>query len=307
MSVQQQLVQSPGRNERVVSLERLVRRLHTSNNIWMVILWIVTGLVTLIFVSIIAYLIVQGIGYLFKPSFYGTGVEGVGPEIFNTFYMLVLTQILLLPFGLAAAVYLVEYARRGPLVTAVHFAAETLSGIPSLILGLFGFLAFGSLLHLGTSRLTGALTLLCLNLPLTLRLFEDALAAVPGDQREGSLALGSTRWHMVRTVILPAALPGIITGFILSSGKIIGEAAALIFTMGASNPANVFTLDPRIGSDTLTIHIWYAQTVGAGDFDPATATAVSAGSAALLIIILFVINLAARSIGRALQRRITAA
>ena len=200
-----------------------------------------------------------------------------------------------------------EYARQGPLVTTIHFAAETLAGIPSLVLGLFGYLVFGSLLALGTTRLTGALTLLCLNLPLSVRLYEDALASVPRDLREGGLALGSTKWHMIRTVVIPSALPGIITAVILSAGKIIAEAAALIFTMGTSNPGNVFTLNPLIGSDNLTIRIWYVQTLGAGAVDPNAVNSVSAGGAAVLVLVLLIINLGARGIGRVIQRRVTAA
>jgi phosphate transport system permease protein len=149
-----------------------------------------------------------------------------------------------------------------------------------------------------------------LNLPLALRLFEDALASVPRELREGGLALGATKWHTIRTVVLPSALPGLVTGLILSAGKVIGEAAALIFTMGAFNPSNVFTLNPLIASDTLTIHLWFVKTQGAGSIQglsTAGASAVSAGSATLLILILLLINLSARGLGRFIQRRVTAA
>ena len=146
-------------------------------------------------------------------------------------------------------------------------------------------------------------------MPLALRLFEDALASVPRELREGGLALGATKWQTIRSVILPSALPGLITGLILSAGKIIGEAAALIFTMGAFNPPNVFTLNPLIGSDTLTIHLWFIKTAGAGTgtLTAAQASDVAAGSATLLILILLAINLSARGIGRVISRRVTAA
>jgi phosphate transport system permease protein len=191
----------------------------------------------------------------------------------------------------------------------IHFAAETLAGVPSIVLGLFGFLAFAIFAHFGTSRLSGALTLLCLNFPLGLRLFEDALASVPRELREGSLALGASKWHMVRTVVLPSALPGIVTGLILTAGKIIGEAAALLFTMGLFNPANVFTLNPFIASDTLTTRLYFLKGVGAGSsgLTASQETAVAAGLAAVLIVILLVINVSARTLGRLIQRRITAA
>jgi phosphate transport system permease protein len=291
------------------SRKRLVRALHVKNRIALGVLWTITAIVALIFISIIVYLVVRGFGALFNPTFYSTGDAGIAPELFNTFYILILSELFLFPISLAAAIYLIEYAPQGRLVTAIHFAAETLAGVPSIVMGLFGFIVFGAALHFHTSRLTGALTLLCLNLPLALRLFEDALASVPRELREGGLALGATKWQTIRTVILPSALPGIITGLILSAGKIIGEAAALIFTMGAFNPINVFTLDPFIGSDTLTIHLWFIETAGAGStsLTAQQANVVSAGTATLLILILLVINLGARGIGRVISRRVTAA
>lgn len=291
------------------SRERLVRGLHVKNRIALGVLWTVTVFVALAFIAILVYLIAQGFTSLFNPTFYTTGDAGIAPELFNTFYILILSELFLFPIALAAAIYLVEYAPQGPFVTAIHFAAETLAGVPSIVLGLFGFIVFGTYMHLSISRLSGALTLLCLNLPLALRLFEDALASVPREMREGGLALGATKWQTIRTVILPSALPGIITGLILSAGKIIGEAAALIFTMGAFNPPNVFSLNPLIGSDNLTIHLWFIKTAGAGtsSLTAAQASNVAAGSATLLILILLVINLGARGIGRLISRRVTAA
>jgi phosphate transport system permease protein len=297
-----------GDRQRLAALERLVRRLHVSNSIALTALCTVAAIVCLIFITVIVYLLANGFAYLVNPAFYAAnGDSTIGSQLFNTFYILILSEIILVPISLAAAIYLVEYARQGPLVTMIHFAAETLAGVPSLVLGLFGFLVFGSVLGLGTTRLTGALTLLCLNLPLAVRLYEDALTSVSRDLREGGLALGSTKWHMIRTVVLPSALPGIVTGIVLSAGKIIGEAAALIFTMGTSNPGNVFTLNPMIGSDNLTIRIWYVQTLGAGAVDPKAVNSVSAGGAAVLIIVLLIINLGARGLGRVIQRRVTAA
>src|SRR5215471_2428215 len=309
MSAQQIAQGAAQGNERLVELTRLMRRLHLNNGVAMVVLCTIATFVALVFISIIVYLIFSGFAYLINPAFYGTGVASIGPEIFNTFYILILTEVFLFPISLAAAIYLVEYAPQGTLVTTVHFAAETLAGVPSIVLGLFGVLAFSDLLGLHTSRIAGALTLLCLNLPLSLRLFEDAIASVPQELREGGLALGATRWRMIRTVVLPSALPGLVTGLILSAGKIIGEAAALIFTMGLFNPANVFTLNPLIASDTLTTRLYYVAGPGAGSTSLTNQqeTAITAGSAALLIVILLVINVAARSLGRFIQRRITAA
>ena len=309
-SVQQPV--SPA-EERVASMVRIVRRLRVTNGIWTGVLWVIAAFVTVLFVSIIVMLIAQGFTYLFNPGFFSANTDDpttIGAELFNTFYVLILSEIILIPLALSAAIYLVEYARQGRLVTVIHFAAETLAGVPSIVLGLFGVITFDIYAHLGITRLTGALTLVCLNLPLALRLFEDALTSVPRELREGGLALGSTKWRTIRTIVIPSALPGLVTGFILSAGKIVGEAAALIFTMGVNNPSGVISLNPLIASDTLTIHIWYVKTQGAGQIQGLTtagATAVSAGSAALLILILLLLNLGARGVGRIIQRRITAA
>jgi phosphate transport system permease protein len=307
------LVQQTREEDRNKEYTRIVRRLHTNNRIATAILLLLAGIVTVIFIGVIVLLLVQGIIYLFNPAFYSTTSQGAGasiaPELFNTVYILILSEIFLVPISLAAAIYLVEYAQQGPLVTIIHFAAETLAGIPSIVLGLFGVIAFVVFFNLHLSRISGALTLLCLNLPVALRLFEQALVAVPRELREGGLALGATKWRVIRTVVIPSALPGIITGIILTAGRVIGETAALIFTAGTTNPQGVFTLNPFIPSDTLTIHLWYIKTQGAGSagLSSAQATAIAAGSSTLLIIILFAINLASRGLGRLIERRLTAA
>lgn len=288
---------------------RLVRRLHRNNAIASSLLWLVTSIVAVLFVSIIVYIVVNGLPALVTGTFYGASASGIAAELFNTFYILILTELFLFPISLAAAIFLVEYTRQGPFVTMIHFAAETLAGVPSLVLGMFGFLLFSIDLHMGISRLAGALTLLCLNFPIALRLFEGALIAVPRELREGGLALGATRWQTIRTVVLPSALPGIVTGLILTAGKIIGEAAALLFTMGTNNPNNVFTLDPRIASDTLTIHLYYLkqQGIGTSGLGAVGEAALDAGMAATLIILLLLINIAARTVGRRIERKLTAA
>jgi phosphate transport system permease protein len=288
---------------------QLVRRLHRNDAIATSVLWLITVLVAVIFVAIILNLVWTGLPALINPSFYGTGATGIAPELFNTFYILILTEIFLFPISLGAAIFLVEYAPQGRLTTIVHFAAETLAGVPSIVLGMFGFLVFSSDAHLSISRLAGSLTLLCLNFPLALRLYEDALNTVPRELREGGLALGATKWRTIRTVVLPSALPGLITGLILTAGKVIGEAAALLFTMGLFNPANVFTLDPTLASDTLTTRLYYLKGAGAGSTGLTTAqeTLLAAGISAVLILLLLLINIAARSIGRLIQRRLTAA
>jgi phosphate transport system permease protein len=309
MSIQEVVSSQAELEKRITGLRRLTRRLAVRNSIALGLLWVITVLVAALFIYIIIRLLVLGAPTLLSATFYGTGQAGIAPELFNTFYILILTELFLFPIGLAAAIYLVEYSPQGRFITVIHFAAETLAGVPSLVLGMFGFLVFAVYAHMGTSRLAGALTLLCFNFPLALRLFEDALASVPRDLREGGLAIGATKWRMIRTVVLPSALPGLITGLILTAGKIIGEAAALIFTMGLFNPSNVFTLNPLIASDTLTTRLYYIEGPGAGSLGLAQPQeqALTAGLAAVLIVLLLIINLSARGIGRAIQRRVTAA
>jgi phosphate transport system permease protein len=294
--------------QNVAGLERLVRRLHASNNAAITVLSVITGLIVLLFVVILVYLIVQGLPYLFNPAFYEANPHSeisVLPQIFNTAYILVASEVILVPLALAAAIYLTEYARQGFLVSVIHFAAETLAGVPSLVLGLFGYLFFGSVLGFGYSRLTGVLTILCLNLPLALRLFEDALAAVPRDHREAALALGSNKWHAVRTAVLPSALPGIITAIVLSAGKVLAESAVFIFTAGTTtNVRHAYDLNPQLTTETLTVHIYEVEMFGN---NANTANAIAGGSAALLIVALLIINIGARAIGRFIQKKITAA
>jgi phosphate transport system permease protein len=295
--------------ERLVAQGNLLRRLNRNNAIASSLLWLVTILVSVIFISVIINILWTGAPGLIASSFYSAGSAGITSELFNSFYILILTELLLFPISLGAAIFLVEYTRQGPFVTVIHFAAETLAGVPSLVLGMFGFLFFSTDLHMGVSRLAGAITLLCLNFPLALRLFEGALSTVAREQREGALALGSTKWHSIWTVVLPSALPGIITSLILTAGKIIGESAALLFAMGISNPNNVFTLDPRIASDTLTTHLYYLKQSGIGTsgLNASGEAALDAGIAATLIILLLIINLTARFVGRQIERKLTAA
>ena len=309
MSIQEVVSSQAELDRRIAGLKRLTQRLAVRNSIALALLWVITVLVAALFIYIIIRLLVLGAPTLLSVTFYGTSEAGIAPELFNTFYILILTELFLFPIGLGAAVYLVEYSPQGRFISIIHFAAETLAGVPSLVLGMFGFLVFAVYLHMGTSRLAGALTLLCFNFPLALRLFEDALASVPRDLREGGLALGATKWRMIRTAVLPSALPGLITGLILTAGKIIGEAAALIFTMGLFNPSNVFTLNPLIASDTLTTRLYYIEGPGAGSLGltQPQEQALTAGLAAILIVLLLVINLSARGIGRVIQRRVTAA
>jgi phosphate transport system permease protein len=236
--------------------------------------------------------------------------NGIAPELFSSLYMLVGTMLIAVPIALGAAIYLVEFAKQsgpqGALTAVIRFCAETLAGVPSMILGLFGFLTFVTLNGEGTrfgfSRLAAILTLVLLNLPLLMRISEDAIRAVPGELREASLALGATRFQTITKVILPTALPALLTGVILTAGKVIGETAAIVFTAGQDSPRNFLTLNPLLPSDTLTIHVWVLKT----EASTASAQVVAAGTAAVLVIFLLIFNLSTRFIGAALYRRLTA-
>lgn len=158
---------------------------------------------------------------------------GIAGNIINTVYIIILTLIIVIPFGVGSAIYLNEYAKPGKLVRLIEFTTETLAGIPSIIFGLFGYVFFGITLKLGYSILTGSLTLVLMVLPLITRNTQEALKTVPASYRSGALGIGATKWYMIRTILLPSAMPGIITGIILSIGRIVGESAALLFTAGS--------------------------------------------------------------------------
>src|SRR6185437_5929645 len=211
-----------------------------------------------------------------------------------------------IPFSMCAAIYLVEYARQGRFTRMVRFATETLAGVPSIILGLFGFLIFVTNFGLGTrlgySRLAGALTLVILNLPVLLSVFEDALRKVPTELREASSALGASKLQTVTRVLIPTAFPSLITGVILTAGKMIGETAALIYTAGGSSSINGwFSLNPLTAGDTLTIKLYQLQAEG---ITP-NAAQVAAGTATLLIILLLAFNLGLRWAANYINKRIT--
>jgi phosphate transport system permease protein len=278
---------------------RLVDRVMTG------VLWaLATGLVALLG-AIILYLLIRGLGAL-SWKFITSSDDGYdAAALYNTFYIIGLALIICVPFALGAAIYLVEYARQGPFVTAVRFATETLAGIPSVILGLFGFLVFvtnfGGGPRFGFSRLAGALTLVILNLPLLLRVSEDALRGVSNELREASAALGANKFQTVRKVLVPTALPSLTTGVILTAGKMIGETAALIYTAGGNSPATGWlSLNPLMSGDTLTVHLFELQAEGI----VRNAVQIENGTATLLIILLLIFNLGLRGLAGQLNRRL---
>lgn len=191
-----------------------------------------------VLLMIICYVTVRGIGsvsleFLTMVTSARKGTVGIAGNIVNTLYIIVITLVIATPIGVGSAIYLNEYAKPGKIVRIIEFTTETLSGIPSIIFGLFGSVFFGTTLKLGYSLLTGALTLSLMILPLITRNTQEALRTVPDSYRSGALGMGATKWHMIRTILLPSAMPGIITGVILAIGRIVGESAALLFTAGS--------------------------------------------------------------------------
>ncbi|NNJ10119.1 phosphate ABC transporter permease PstA [Chloroflexales bacterium ZM16-3] len=214
---------------------------------------------------------------------------GIGPQIWVTMYILVLSLVIVTPIGVGAAIYLSEYARPGPITNAIRFSTEALASVPSVVFGVFGAIVFLTIMNLGFSVLSGALTLALLNLPLMVRIAEDAIRAVPVSYREASLALGGSRWETIRKAVLPSALPGIITALVLTGGRIIGETAPLILTTGTTiSPNAQYSLNPLQTGETLAVHIWVLKIVGVPGLQDAQL--VADGAAAVLLLIVLAIN-----------------
>ena len=258
-----------------------------------ILIYISAGFSVILLIGIIGYVFIKGIGSV-NFSFLTTVTStlkktvGIAGNIVNTLYIIVITLLIATPVGIGSAIYLNEYAKPGKLVSAIEFATETLSGIPSIIFGLFGMMFFGETLGLGYSILTGSLTLILMVLPLITRNTQKALKTVPEGYRNGAIGLGAGKWYMIRTILIPSAMPGIITGVILAIGRIVGESAALLFTAGSAKllPKSFFGIFDEIfqSGGTLTIQLYLSAT-SEGDFDSAF------GIAVVLLVILFAINL----------------
>lgn len=230
-----------------------------------------------------------------SPS-YLSGAIGILPNILNTLYIILATLAMVLPLGVGAAIYLTEYAGNRRVVALVEFAAETLSGVPSIIYGLVGMLFFCQFLGFKTSLMAGALTLVIMNLPTIMRTTQESLKTVPQSYREGAFGLGAGKWRVIRTVVLPNCTSGIITGCILATGRIVGESAALLFTAGFAHVANGFFEGLNSSGATLTVAL-YVYAKEQGEFEIAFAIA------ALLILLTLLINLCATLVGRYFDRK----
>ncbi len=231
-----------------------------------------------------------------KPS-YLTQSIGILPDILNTFYIVIATLVFVLPLGVGAAIYLTEYATNKKMVAVIEYAAETLSGIPSIIYGLVGMLFFCEFLKMQTSILAGAMTLVIMNLPTIMRTTQESLKTVPQSYREGAFGLGAGKWRVIRTVVLPSCVDGIMTGCILAVGRILGESAALLFTAGFAHTINGFIDGLGRAGATLTVAL-YVYAKEQGEFEVAFAIA------AILMILAFLVNLAAKFTGLYFKKKV---
>ena len=250
-------------------------------------------------VAIMGYVFVRGIPQItwqFLTTAPSTikGTFGIAGNILNTLYIIVITLLIATPLGVGSAIYLNEYAKPGRLVRLIEFTTETLSGIPSIIFGLFGMVFFGQSLRLGYSILTGAFTLTLMILPLITRNTQEALKTVPLSYRSGALGIGATKWYMIRTILLPSAMPGIITGIILAIGRIVGECAALLFTAGSSyllpRTASGYLTKILESGGTMTIQLYLSMSKAQYD--------AAFGIAAVLLVIVLIINFLTKVLSR---------
>lgn len=266
------------------------------------LIYSIAMIIVMLLVGIIGYILFRGLPYITmeflttKPSLLNETV-GILPNILNTLYIVLITLILVIPLGVGAAIYLNEYAKNRKVVKLIELATETLAGIPSIIYGLIGMLIFVQFFSLGTSLIAGACTLVIMTLPTIIRTTQESLKTVPNSFREGALALGSGKWHMIRTVVLPSAIDGLITGCILAIGRIVGESAALLFTAGMANEMiGIFeSIQAGKAGSTLTVAL-YVYAKERGEFHIAFAIAV------ILLIITFMINLIAKLTAKKLKR-----
>lgn len=265
------------------------------------LMWLSAGITAALVLFLVGYILIQGLPHITwkllstKPSYIAEHI-GILPNILNTLYIILATLVFVIPLGVGAAIYLTEYARNRKVVAAIEYAAETLSGIPSIIYGLVGMLFFCEFMNLKTSLLAGALTLVIMNLPTVMRTTQESLKTVPQSYREGAFGLGAGKWRVIRTVVLPGCVDGVITGCILSVGRILGESAALLFTAGFANEMyGLFTGLQNSGS-TLTVAL-YVYAKEQGEFEIAFAIA------AILLIMTLLLNLAAAMIRRYFKKR----
>ena len=264
-------------------------------------MYISTGLTAALVIFLVAYVFIKGVPHISwellstKPS-YISGRIGILPDILNTLYIVLATLIFVIPLGVGAAIYLTEYAKNKKLVGMIEYAAETLSGIPSIIYGLVGMLFFCQFLGFKTSLLAGSLTLVIMNLPTVMRTTQESLKTVPQSYRDGAFGLGAGKWRVIRTVVLPGCVDGVITGCILSIGRILGESAALLFTAGFAHALNGIFEGLTSPGASLTVAL-YVYAKEQGEFGVAFAIA------AILMILTLLINFSATLVSRYFEKK----
>ena len=265
------------------------------------LMYLCSALTCALVLYLVFYVLIKGVPNITwellstSPSYLSDRV-GILPDLLNTIYIMLATIVIVLPLGVGAAIYLTEYARNKKLVAAIEYAAETLSGIPSIIYGLVGMLVFCEVLGMGTSLLAGSLTLAVMNLPTIMRTTQESLKTVPQSYREGAFGLGAGKWRVVRTVVLPGCVDGVITGCILTLGRILGESAALLFTAGFAHALHGIFDGLSSAGATLTVAL-YVYAKEEGEFEVAFAIA------AILMLLTLVINLAAELVSRHFQKK----
>lgn len=298
----------------ISSREAHARRIGAQDRFATGVLTVIVGLVMVLVVAIIAYILVRGAGRALTPGFLTNTssdavLPGIAYQLFDSFYLLLVTLVISVPISLGAAIFLVEYAPDNWVTSAAKTAIETLSSLPSIVVGMFGSLFFVVTLGWGISIIAGACALTMFNIPILVRTIQQALEDVPASQRDAALAMGLTRWETTVNVLLPAAMPAIVTGVVISAGRVFGEAAALIFTAGSA-PARLNFADPfgPIGpfnifrpACSLAVYIWRLTS------EPtAGSTEIVWGTATILLACVLLFNLLARLLGKALSRRLTA-
>jgi phosphate transport system permease protein len=255
-------------------------------------LWVAGLVILVILAAFLVRILGRGLRYVdwtfltTKPTAMSAG-GGVGPELFNTFYLTGLSLLFSLPLGLAAGIYMAEYAKPGRLTDTIRLSVEALASVPSIVLGLFGMIIFVNAFGWGFSILGGALSLALLNLPVLVRITEESIRSVPQSFREGSLALGATRWQTVVKAVLPTSIPGILTGVTLVAGRAVGETAILIYTAGVTVSRHFPAWTVRAAGETLAVRIWYIKSEALVP----DADRIAAGTSALLLLVVLVFNI----------------
>lgn len=269
------------------------------------IMWLAGMIILGILVVFLLYILYKGIPALSWNFITGIPSDmkaggGVGPQLFNSFYILFLSMLFSIPVAIGAGIYLAEYAGNSRLTDMIRLSTESLATVPSIVLGLFGMIIFVNLLGMGFSIIGGSLTLMLLNLPVLVRVTEESIRTVPAQYREASLALGATKWQTIWRVVLPTALPGIITGITLTAGRALGETAILIFTAGTTVSRQLPDFDVTAAGETLAVHMWYVMAVGLVP----DRMEIANGIGALLIITILLFNLLFTIPGRLLQKKL---